>query len=106
MRILPIVAILFIQAQAFSALIPTIHKQYVAPKALGMGDAYVAVADDYNTLYYNPAGLAKLPQWQLNMFLGAGADTGAPGFYNDFNAATKSKNPTTDVSNLVANSYG
>ena len=28
-------------------------------RPLGMGNAYVAVADDYNALFYNPAGLAK-----------------------------------------------
>lgn len=28
-----------------------------------MGNAYVAVADDYNALFYNPAGLARLESW-------------------------------------------
>ena len=29
-------------------------------RALGMGGAFVAVADDANALYYNPAGLALI----------------------------------------------
>lgn len=29
-------------------------------RALSMGNAFVAVADDYNTIYYNPAGLNNL----------------------------------------------
>lgn len=32
-------------------------------RPLGMGNAYVAVADDYNALFYNPAGLARLKEW-------------------------------------------
>lgn len=33
---------------------------YLSGRALGMGEAFVALSDDYNALYYNPAGLAKL----------------------------------------------
>ena len=29
-------------------------------RALGMGGAFVAVADDANAIYYNPAGLAYM----------------------------------------------
>ena len=32
-------------------------------RPLGMGNAWVAVADDYNALFYNPAGLARLKSW-------------------------------------------
>ncbi len=32
-------------------------------RPLGMGNAYVAVADDFNALFYNPAGLARLKSW-------------------------------------------
>lgn len=32
-------------------------------RPLAMGNAYVAVADDYNALFYNPAGLARLKEW-------------------------------------------
>lgn len=32
-------------------------------RPLAMGNAYVAVADDYNALFYNPAGLARLDSW-------------------------------------------
>jgi len=36
-------------------------------RPLGMGNAYVAVADDYNALFYNPAGLARLKSWYLEV---------------------------------------
>lgn len=32
-------------------------------RPLAMGNAYVAVADDFNALFYNPAGLARLKSW-------------------------------------------
>jgi hypothetical protein len=32
-------------------------------RPLAMGNAYVAIADDYNALFYNPAGLARLKEW-------------------------------------------
>ena len=32
-------------------------------RPLAMGNAYVAVADDFNAIFYNPAGLARLPDW-------------------------------------------
>jgi hypothetical protein len=50
-------AALFAAASAAFA-VPGPH--YLSGRALGMGDAFVALSDDYNALYYNPAGLAKL----------------------------------------------
>ncbi len=32
-------------------------------RPLGMGNAFVAVADDFNALFYNPAGIARLKSW-------------------------------------------
>lgn len=32
-------------------------------RPLAMGNAFVSVADDYNALFYNPAGLARLKTW-------------------------------------------
>lgn len=37
-------------------------------RPLAMGNAYVAVADDYNALFYNPAGLARLKEWDGEFF--------------------------------------
>ncbi|NRA44340.1 MAG: hypothetical protein HRU09_05225 [Oligoflexales bacterium] len=47
-------------------------------RPLAMGNAYVAVADDYNALFYNPAGLARLEEWDgefLNPTLEIGKST-------------------------------
>jgi hypothetical protein len=43
-----------------------------------MGNAYVAVADDFNALFYNPAGLARLESWHgelINPRLGVSQNT-------------------------------
>ncbi len=39
----------------------------VSARALGMGNAFTAVADDVYDIYYNPAGLATLDQPQLGV---------------------------------------
>ena len=47
-------------------------------RPLAMGNAYVAVADDYNALFYNPAGLARLKDWDgelLNPSIEVSANT-------------------------------
>jgi hypothetical protein len=36
-------------------------------RPLAMGNAFVAVADDYNAMFYNPAGLARLSTWSLEI---------------------------------------
>lgn len=49
----------------------TIHHHYVGSRPLGMGDAFVAVANDYNAIFYNPAGLARREDGEMNLFIDA-----------------------------------
>jgi hypothetical protein len=42
------------------------HPTLQGIRPLGMGDAFVAVVDDRNALYYNPAGLARLDRTRLS----------------------------------------
>lgn len=45
-------------------------------RALGMGGAFTAVADDDNALFYNPAGLGSMKYWQFTLpFFMVGTDT-------------------------------
>ena len=37
-------------------------------RPLLMGDAYVAVADEASTLFYNPAGIVRVPKWSAEVF--------------------------------------
>ena len=88
----------------------TIHHQYQSARPLGMGDAFVAVANDYNALFYNPAGLARLKTWQFNGSLGLGVTTGVSSFFTDFSDIANSTK--TDAQKqlaylqLIQNHYG
>lgn len=55
----------FVPLSAWSAPLPTFY-QGVRP--LGMGGAFTAVADDYNALVYNPAGLAYVDGFNMDLF--------------------------------------
>lgn len=46
-----------------------IHHQYQSTRALGMGDAFVAQANDYSAIFYNPAGLARRDSGTINLSL-------------------------------------
>jgi hypothetical protein len=50
-----------------------IHHQYESLRALSMGDAYVALANDYSAMFYNPAALARRTDGELNMSFDVGA---------------------------------
>ena len=39
----------------------------VGARAIGMGEAYVAQADDVSSLYWNPAGLALMQERQASL---------------------------------------
>ncbi len=74
----------------------TIHHQYVSPRALGMGDAFVAVANDYNALFYNPAGLARREDGELNLFFDLAASAKFATAGKDFNDAGATTGTDTD----------
>lgn len=47
-------------------------------RPLAMGNAYVSVADDFNALFYNPAGLARIKEWDgelLNPYISIGSNS-------------------------------
>ncbi len=97
---LGILAVLAGEHSKAESVTTTIHHQYQSPRALGMGDAFVAVANDYNALFYNPAGLARLKTWQFNGALGFGVTTGISTFFTDFEAIVNSNK--TDTQKQVA----
>ena len=87
----------------------TIHQHYLSVRALGMGNAFTAVADDYNTLFYNPAGLARLKDGQINLGgIQASADTKIPKFIEDINKISSGPDSTRgqDMSTFLESNYG
>lgn len=83
-----------------------IHQQYLSPRALGMGNAFTAVADDTNALFYNPAGLARVEAGNMEFMLQAGADPKLKSLMNDINSASKSSDQVTAFNDLLSKNYG
>ena len=72
----------FAQAPDYS-----IHQDYISTRALGMGNAFIAVADDHNGLFYNPASLALRKKGRIHTFLRGGIDADYLTFADDLDAA-------------------
>lgn len=86
-----------------------IFQPYMSVRAMGMGNAFTAVSDDYNALFYNPAGLARLEEGQINLSLITGAaDSKIPKFIDDINAASSGPDSTKgqDMNNLLEANFG
>lgn len=83
-----------------------IHQPYVSPRALGMGNAFSTMADDYATLFYNPAGLARLREGNLNLAVTAGLDGKVQQFYEDINKNLDTNTSAADLATLIAANYG
>ena len=86
----------------------TIHQHYVSPRALGMGNAFTAVADDYSAMFYNPAGLPRIESNTINLGIGAMIDKDVIKLKNDIETASKSSGSTqiNDIATLLASNYG
>ncbi len=86
-----------------------IRHDYVSPRALGMGDAFTAVADDHNVLFYNPAGLAFLKEGNMNLKLQAGATPEIATFSRDIQSATgktSEAEKVTATTDVITRNYG
>lgn len=85
----------------------TIHQQYLSPRAVGMGNAHVAVADDEYALFYNPAGLAWLDKGKMNFGVGAMGDIKIPEFYGDMKEASDDQgDDNAEMTDLFVRNYG
>ena len=78
MKILSIVITSILASSAFAAQTVTtkIYNPYSSIRALGMGNAFTAVADDYTLILYNPAGFARKKHNEVQFSLvGAGVSS-------------------------------
>ncbi len=85
-----------------------IHHPYQSVRALGMGDAFTAVSNDYSAMFYNPAALARRDQLQINMSLDFAGSKTFSDLGQEFSKTntSNSSDKFLEVSNLLANNYG
>lgn len=98
-------------AAATKRVATSIDHQTQSVRALGMGGAFAAVADDYNALAFNPAGLAFLKEWQMHMTIGASIDSDVLSLMNDISDATDQPGATEEeetdaIIEAIENQFG
>lgn len=109
MLIISINAFFTSKVKAIDFINTRIHKQYINPRAMGMGGAYIAVADDYNSLFTNPAGLARIEDWQINMAIEAMLATDILDFIDEIQKTSDIKDENkrkTEMVNFLKKMYG
>lgn len=65
----------------------SIDHHTLSVRALGMGGAISAAADDFNALAFNPAALANLKEFQIHGTIGAGLDDDVKTLFDDISSA-------------------
>lgn len=111
MKILILISVIFAFSEASYANLAwgRIHRGYQAPRALGMGDAFVAVSNDYSAVFYNPAGLSRIKYTQVNLSLDSTVTTGFSSFYNDLGNIESILDPASQsaaYADLLQKNYG
>ncbi len=98
------------EARANEGLSTTIHHSYRSPRAMGMGDAYVAVANDYSALFYNPAGLARREDGQVNLSINLAGSPSGVDFYSDVDKAQNGQGTDSEKAQrlleIIEKNYG
>ncbi len=90
----------------------TIHQEYTSTRALGMGNAFTAVADDHSSLFYNPATMALRTDGHMRMFVRGGADSGSLKLFGEIKKAKKESQDLPEGANtqpytdLIVSHYG
>ena len=86
-----------------------IHHHYQSPRALGMGDAFVAIASDYSAILYNPAGLARREDGQVNLSMEFAGSKSYADFSKETSSVKTTGNSSTDYAlyaDLLQKYYG
>ena len=97
-----------VHAEVVKSLDFSIHEEYISTRAMGMGNAFTAVADDHSAMFYNPAALALRKDGQLRMFIRGGMDTKSLKLMDEIKAAKAlpEADQTQAYSDLIVSHYG
>lgn len=104
-KLIPFVGVVLLWSQFgfanYDGVSYRIHQQYQSPRALGMGNAFVAVANDYSALFYNPAGLAFRDSHEVNLSFDVSMTTAFSSFGKDISDASSTQGSETDKQNAM-----
>lgn len=93
---------LCLSVNSFAANISN-NNNYNSMRALGMGNAFTAVANDYSLIFYNPAGFARKPYNEVQVSLvGAGVAASTLTFADDIKKAGDTPGSDTDKANAIS----
>lgn len=107
------IGLIFFSMSAWGApsLSTKIHSPYSSIRALGMGNAFTAVADDYSLIMYNPAGFARKKHNEIQFTLaGAGVSPKTLNIAKDIQTAADTQGTDAQkaqaVSDVLDKYYG
>jgi hypothetical protein len=83
----------------------SIHQQFIAPRAIGMGDTFSGV-NDFNMIFYNPAGLAVLEEPEMNFGIQGDVTPAMLDFKKDLDTASTQADSTGATIAAVNKQYG
>lgn len=111
LSILPLVALTSFSNTAKADTVSYgIRHQYQSTRALGMGDAFTAITDDYSAIFYNPAALSRREDGEINLGLDLGITAAIFKFGTDVSNAQNTPGTTsqkqTAVLNVLKDQYG
>lgn len=84
-------------ASAGEAMYYGTHQQYLSTRHAGMGNAGVAIANDSSALFYNPAGLPKLDNREIDLHIRMAANPDILDFSDDIDKAGKDAQAIADT---------
>lgn len=104
LKALLFVNVTFLSVVSFSAdesISFRIHHHYQSIRAMGMGDAFVAVSNDYASMFYNPAGLARRDEGEVNLSMDFGLTPKFIEFSKDLSDASNTPGSDSDKQQAI-----